>query len=81
MNNDMLRKNGRAKEERGGSAITDRDFNHSNKKAMADTPEAPNPVIGMNDERGAVSGPWNAGDVDGTNGDRWDTLGIHWVIG
>lgn len=55
MNSDMLRKNGRVEEESGGGAITRRDTHHSNRRAMVDIPEAPNPVIGMNDERGPVS--------------------------
>ena len=38
----------------GGSAISERDVHMSNKHAMHTQPEAPRPVIGMNDERGAV---------------------------
>lgn len=38
----------------GGSAISGRDVHMSNKHAMHTQPEAPKPVIGMNDERGAV---------------------------
>lgn len=41
----------------GGSAITERDIHGTNKRAERDMPEAPGPVIGMNDERGAVSRP------------------------
>lgn len=38
----------------GGSAISERDVHMSNRHAMHTQPEAPRPVIGMNDERGAV---------------------------
>lgn len=41
----------------GGSAISERDVHMSNKHAMHTHPEAPRPVIGMNDERGAVRIP------------------------
>lgn len=41
----------------GGSAISERDVHMSNKHAMHTQPEAPRPVIGMNDERGAVRIP------------------------
>lgn len=39
----------------GGSATTEKDLHHSNPKAKSELPEAAEPVIGMNDERGAVS--------------------------
>lgn len=41
----------------GGSAISGRDVHMSNKHAMHTHPEAPGPIIGMNDERGAVRIP------------------------
>lgn len=37
------------------SAASQRDHGDQNKKAKEDHPEAPGPVIGMNDERGGVS--------------------------
>ena len=55
MNVDALRRNGREEEEMGGAAITQRDRHGANRRAQRDVPEAPGPVIGMNDERGAVS--------------------------
>lgn len=36
------------------SAISEKDHGDQNKKAKKDHPEAPGPVIGMNDERGGV---------------------------
>lgn len=42
--------------EPGSSAISERDLGNQNKEAKKDHPEAPEPVIGMNDERGRVSG-------------------------
>lgn len=39
----------------GSQAISRRDEDQSNKKAKRDHPEAPEPVIGMNEERGSVS--------------------------
>ncbi|KAH0848984.1 hypothetical protein FOPE_03207 [Fonsecaea pedrosoi] len=38
----------------GSDAISRRDERDSNKKAKEEHPEAPEPVIGMNDERGSV---------------------------
>lgn len=40
--------------DRGGSAVSGSDVHMSNRHAMHTQPEAPRPVIGMNDERGAV---------------------------
>lgn len=37
------------------SAATEKDPGNQNEKAEKDHPEAPGPVIGMNDERGGVS--------------------------
>lgn len=37
------------------SAASEKDHGDQNKKAKEDHPEAPGPVIGMNDERGGVS--------------------------
>ena len=46
----------RAKGEgKDSSAATEKDPNKQNEKAQQDHPEAPGPVIGMNDERGGVS--------------------------
>lgn len=39
----------------GSSATTEKDPGNQNKEAKKDHPEAPGPVIGMNDERGGVS--------------------------
>jgi hypothetical protein len=39
----------------GSQAISRRDESQGNKKAKQDHPEAPEPVIGMNEERGSVS--------------------------
>lgn len=39
----------------GSSAATEKDLGNRNKEAQKDHPEAPGPVIGMNDERGGVS--------------------------
>ena len=38
------------------SATSEKDHGNQNEKAKKDHPEAPGPVIGMNDERGGVSG-------------------------
>ena len=40
---------------RGESASSEKDHKLGNQKAKEDHPEAPGPVIGMNDERGGVS--------------------------
>ncbi len=40
---------------RDSSAATEKDQGGQNEKAKKDHPEAPGPVIGMNDERGGVS--------------------------
>ena len=40
---------------RQSSATSQKDHGDQNKKAKEDHPEAPGPVIGMNDERGGVS--------------------------
>lgn len=42
--------------EANSSATSGEDKGNHNKKASDDHPEAPKPVIGMNDERGQVSG-------------------------
>lgn len=41
--------------EGGSQAISRQDEGDNNKRAKQDHPEAPDPVIGMNDERGKVS--------------------------
>ena len=43
----------------GGCATTEKDLHHSNSKAREEIPEAAQPIIGMNDERGAVSSTRN----------------------
>jgi len=50
-------KAGEAAREKGGEdgATSERDVNRSNEKTQQDYPEAPRPVVGMNDERGSVS--------------------------
>lgn len=45
----------RAEESHPTSAATEKDTGNNNEKAKKDHPEAPGPVIGMNDERGGVS--------------------------
>ena len=58
-------------------ATTEKDKGNQNAQAKKDHPEAPGPVIGMNDERGGVSvirdlrGREFADDF----GNRWDTKG------
>ncbi|KAL8915046.1 MAG: hypothetical protein Q9171_000486 [Xanthocarpia ochracea] len=42
-------------EHEGSSAASQKDPGNQNEKAKKDHPEAPGPVIGMNDERGGVS--------------------------
>jgi hypothetical protein len=49
---------GSASATKGGSssgATSERDAGENNKRAKEDNPEAPGPVLGMNDERGGVS--------------------------
>ena len=41
--------------EKGSSTATGRKGGDANERAKKDHPEAPGPVIGMNDERGGVS--------------------------
>jgi hypothetical protein len=49
-------KEGKAERASGeGSAASSEKGGEGNKKAEKDMPEAPKPVIGMNDERGGVS--------------------------
>ena len=48
-------RNERSSGSRGESATTEKDHKTGNQKAEEDHPEAPGPVIGMNDERGGVS--------------------------
>lgn len=43
-------------EEKQSQASTEKDKGNQNEQAQKDHPEAPGPVIGMNDERGQVSG-------------------------
>ena len=45
----------RAEESHPTSAATEKDQGNNNERAKKDHPEAPGPVIGMNDERGGVS--------------------------
>lgn len=40
--------------EQSSSATTEKDHGNQNEKAHKDHPEAPGPVLGMNDERGSV---------------------------
>ena len=42
---------------RGAKQSVRKDEGSHNKRAEEDKPEAPKPVIGMNDERGGVSNP------------------------
>ena len=44
-------------EHEGSSATSQKDLGNQNEQAKKDHPEAPGPVIGMNDERGGVSCP------------------------
>ena len=48
-------RNERSTGSRGESASTEKDHKDGNRQAKEDHPEAPGPVIGMNDERGGVS--------------------------
>lgn len=48
-------KRDRAEDNKQSSAASERDSRNDNKRAKEDHPEAPGPVIGMNDERGGVS--------------------------
>ena len=45
----------RAEAEERSSATNEKDYGNQNEKAQKDHPEAPGPVLGMNDERGPVS--------------------------
>jgi hypothetical protein len=45
------------KGEKGSQALSRRDEGQFQKKAKEQHPEAPGPVLGMNDERGGVSDP------------------------
>ncbi|KAI9813403.1 MAG: hypothetical protein M1827_004077 [Pycnora praestabilis] len=47
----------------GGSAVSEDDPGNNNERAQKDHPEAPGPVIGMNDERGGA-GHGKAGGQD-----------------
>ena len=47
--------NDAGKEENVSQGVSEADQNKSNTRAKEDSPEAPGPVIGMNDERGGVS--------------------------
>lgn len=47
-------KNARAKRSEQSSSVSEKDHGKQNTKAEKDHPEAPAPVIGMNDERGQV---------------------------
>lgn len=49
------------------SAASEKDHGDQNKKAKEDHPEAPGPVIGMNDERGGVSFISNSGGTENSN--------------
>lgn len=61
-------------DEKQSQATTEKDKGNQNEQAKKDHPEAPGPVIGMNDERGGVSNCWDAhelgrladGGADGT---------------
>lgn len=46
-----------ADDKSSSSAASERDKGNNNEKAKKDYPEAPGPVIGMNDERGGVRSP------------------------
>lgn len=55
----------RGKGQEGSQALSEKDEGGFNKKAEEEHPEAPAPVLGMNDERGGVSSPAGARvDVD-----------------
>jgi hypothetical protein len=49
----------RSEGKEGSQAISQKDEGDHNKRAKEQHPEAPGPVIGMNDERGGVGGPRN----------------------
>ena len=46
--------------EQKSSATSEKDHGNQNERAQKDHPEAPGPVIGMNDERGQVSQEWKS---------------------
>jgi len=46
-------------DEKQSQATTEKDAGNQNEQAKKDHPEAPGPVIGMNDERGQVSLGWD----------------------
>ena len=48
-------KRAKAEDSSNSSATSDKDQGNNNERAKKDHPEAPGPVIGMNDERGGVS--------------------------
>lgn len=45
----------RASNSEQSSATNEKDYGNQNKKVKEENPEAPGPVLGMNDERGGVS--------------------------
>lgn len=51
-------KRDRATDDKQSSAASEHDSRQDNKRAKEDHPEAPGPVIGMNDERGGVGFPF-----------------------
>jgi hypothetical protein len=51
----------RDKGEEGSQGVSQNDERNSNKRAKEENPEAPGPVLGMNDERGGVSDPKESG--------------------
>ncbi len=48
-------KRDRVEDNKQSSAASERDSRNDNERAKKDMPEAPGPIIGMNDERGGVS--------------------------
>ncbi len=62
----------------GGCATTEKDIHHSAASAKKKIPEAPTPILGMNDERGAVSWypQWGGNRFDVRNRNRNECLPI-----
>lgn len=48
-------------DDKQSQATTEKDSGNQNEQAKKDHPEAPGPVIGMNDERGQVGDHWCSG--------------------
>lgn len=63
----------------GSAAASERDSDNKNQKAKNDHPEAPGPVLGMNDERGGVRSSNIIQWCFANTSNRKD--GEHWLYG